>query len=219
MTFQLLPFEQDRKVLVAIESTGKSIPEGNFGVLVHSGCAPGNRRFVEPEKWKLTMAIRTKVLVPSPEKLRTSIEQLSVAAQHLNEASDQLTKEVGEIEAIINRLNAGVDASVDFQEWRNNDGMNYELWRLSYRKTSGRWGFAIEYLKGNEQYEDEGTHEIWAFKDAPRDKRSRAVDQIPDLIDEMAKVSHQVAAGMKGKVEFVQSIASGLRTPAPLSGK
>src|SRR6204780_3452817 len=86
---------------------------------------------------------------PTPPKTQeltitqTYLQQLSAATKTLNELSDELTQQVAEIETRLNTLNLGVSTNVRVESWADEDGIEWESWRLAYDKRGGKWGFVI----------------------------------------------------------------------------
>ncbi len=152
-------------------------------------------------------------------EIQTNLKQLATSAHALNKLSDQLTKEVAEIEDTINRLNLGVTANVRFEHWSNEEHTSYSSWRLAYGKEGGKWGFVIEYVSEDLEDPFAGSHDTWPFKDSPRDKRIRAVEKIPDLLEALVKQSNELAEEISRKISYTQSIAATLLVAKPESTK
>ncbi len=74
-------------------------------------------------------------------KLQNSLQELASSADSLNSLSDQLTKQVTEIESSINKMGIGLTASVRHGKMVGRErGERYNIWRICYEKHSGKWG-------------------------------------------------------------------------------
>jgi hypothetical protein len=151
----------------------------------------------------------------SPLDVQKYLQELSSTAKTLNELTDKLTKEVSSVEDAVNRLNLGVEASVEVGSWCDQYGAS-GLWRLSYGKHAGKWCIFIEYLtEDSNAPPEDGTYEAWFFKDAPRDTRIKAVGKIPDLLAKLVKESQNLAEKISDGLTYAQEIAKSL---APACG-
>lgn len=150
--------------------------------------------------------------VPDLSEFHSHLERLSSAAARLNELSDELGKQVSEVEAAINRLGLGIYASVEFNSTSDEDGTESENWYLAYGKLNGKWGVLIERLF--QRYTDGfADTKAWHFKDAPRDQRLRAVDHIPSLLEALTRKSDEFTSKVAAKVDVAKRLTSALNQP------
>jgi hypothetical protein len=140
-------------------------------------------------------------------KLQNSLQELASSADSLNSLSDHLTKQVIEVESSLNKMGLGLTASVNTEQWSDEIGERYNIWRICYEKHSGKWGFTIEHLWGHESFE-EGDSETWPFKDAPREHRLKAVEKIPELIDALLKKSKDFASDISATMSYAEGLAA-----------
>src|SRR5258705_7497069 len=154
------------------------------------------------------MSSKSNLFQLSPSEIQAKLQQLSTAAQTLNELSDQLTKEVSEVESALNHFNLGIAANVEV-ECRNHDdeGSVTTTWQLAYGKTGARWGFLIERIHENANWPDAYSYETWVFKDSPREQRVKAVEKIPFLLEALVRKSSEFASVMAKKVSYAQQLA------------
>src|SRR6266478_7019639 len=126
-------------------------------------------------------------------KVETSLKQLSSLSKSLNEASDELSKQISAIESAINEFKLGIWAWVRkpiVTEFELSDpdekGKRFELnyhYQLGYGKHNGKWGLLVSYFwEANEE-----DAEIEFLRDVSRELRIKAMDKIPDLLDVLAK--------------------------------
>jgi len=140
--------------------------------------------------------------------IKNHLAKLASAAQTLNDLSDQLTKEVTEIETALNKLNLGIWAHVNAVTLdSSDDGLYSHGLQLVYGKSGGKWGFLIDEYREDANYPDQGERESWAFKDAPRDFRLKVVDKIPALLEALVKRSAEVTSEITMKVRFANELA------------
>lgn len=160
-------------------------------------------------------------LSPTPDQLsqvENTLTELAVAAQKLNELSDQLTKYVRGIEEKINQLGLGISASTPIEMWTSEDGMQSNGWKLSYGKSGRKWGLLVEYFEENINYPPDDEYESWAFAESPREQRIRAVQKIPDLLGALLQKSSEVASKIVHSVDYAKEISSTISSTS-LKGK
>src|SRR5690348_14909698 len=106
-------------------------------------------------------------------KVETSLKQLSSLSKSLNEASDELSKQISEIQSALNEFKFGVWAWAkepvlteselsDPDEQGHQYQLNY-IYRLGYGKHKGKWGLLISY-----SWEATDEEQIMFLRDAPR---------------------------------------------------
>jgi hypothetical protein len=155
-------------------------------------------------------------LAPDPSKLQANLQELTSTADALNDLSDRLTKQVAEIEAAVNKLNLGITANVEVESWADEKGLQWETWRLAYGKNGGgRWGFFVQHLSGTRNFPEADSLEQSAFHDLSRDRRLRAVEKIPLLLEALVARSKKVASELSGKLTYAQSVAASFSPASP----
>src|SRR5207247_728944 len=93
------------------------------------------------------------------------------------------------------------------------DHTNYWSRDVGYAKIGHAWGLAIRTRNGN--LTDEVAYdEEWLFNDAPRSYRIEAMDKLPDLIEELIKVSDKTAKKLKEKSVEARELATALSQAA-----
>jgi len=155
----------------------------------------------------------------SLQDVQETLSKLANSAKSLNDITDELTKQVLQIQDAVNNLNLGVSTSIEFSRWSDEEGIRSGLWRLAYGKGAGKWGFAIEYITEDIRDPREDTYESWLFKDAPRDERVRAVDYIPDLLQALLSKSEDVAANVNKKLNYAKELSSAIPTTGGQHGR
>src|ERR1700687_1349975 len=97
---------------------------------------------------KLAEVVSELLTVFPAAKTVVQISQLTAAANTLNKLSDELTTEVSEVEATLNKLNLGVRAEVKAATLGEYNYYSHWL-RLAYGKEAGRGGFIVEEVEAD----------------------------------------------------------------------
>jgi hypothetical protein len=146
-----------------------------------------------------------------PEKSLLSFEQLSTIANSLNKASDELTRVVSVLDEALQRLNVGLVVWVLVVKWHDENGLAYDCEQVGYAKVNGVWGIAIRKLFGSEDSPDpDEVREVWAFNDAPRELRLRAVEKLPDVVDQLAKAAIETTELLNKKLVETRGFAAAI---------
>lgn len=146
------------------------------------------------------------------EKHLMSFQELSTAAASLNRATDELTKTINALDVALNQLNIGIPVWVRVVRWddENNIGA-YEVEQLGFAKIEGNWCIGIRRLFGHEESPDpDEVRDIWAFNTAPRDLRLRAVNELPNLLDELGKAASKTAEAVNKKLAEAKAFTAAL---------
>jgi hypothetical protein len=149
-------------------------------------------------------------------KVETSLKQLSLLSKSLNEASDELSKQISAIESALNQFKLGIWAWVrepvlTESELSDPDekGMRFELnyhYQLGYGKHNGKWGLLVSYFwEANEE-----DAEIEFLRDASREIRMKAMDKIPDLLDILSKEMSALTQEASKKASEAKELAAAL---------
>jgi hypothetical protein len=148
--------------------------------------------------------------VPPAERVQTTYQQLSVAAKSLNTASDDLGKAISVLDAALQRLNLGISAWAEL--CGNEDPHTLEWWsrRIGYTKVGDRWGIALKDARGNEQWPENDSEEIWLFNEAPRWMRIEAVGKIPELLETLLKQAEETTKKLKERTKQAYGLAAAM---------
>jgi hypothetical protein len=148
---------------------------------------------------------------PKIAKALTHFETLSTVATSLNTASDELTKVVSILDEALRKLNIGLTVWVSFRYRGDPDSPNeYDTDQIGYSKAQGTWGLALRRIWGDEArdvYNEDGP---WHFSDAPRELRIAAVDQIPGIIEALAKEASDTTKRVQEKTKQVRELAAAI---------
>lgn len=126
-------------------------------------------------------------------KVEASLKQLSSLAKTLNEASDELSRQITALESALNSYNLGVWVWVkepiltetELSE-PDGEGHRYEVCyvhQLGYGKHKGKWGLVV----GSFWDADPEEGQLTFLRDASREIRLKAMDRVPDLLEALAK--------------------------------
>lgn len=150
-------------------------------------------------------------------KVEASLKQLSSLSKSLNEASDQLSKQVSAIESAINEFKLGIwgwvrtpiltESELSDPDQEGHQYLLEYCHQLGYGKHKGKWGLLVSYgwVASDES-------EIMFLRDAPRDVRIKAMDRIPDLLDVLAKEMSSVTQEASKKASEAKELAAALNT-------
>ena len=142
-------------------------------------------------------------------ELEGSLNQIASLSRTLNEASDQLSKQLSEIEAALNAFAAGIWVWAKRpikKEYETDPAIAY-VHELGYGKLNGKWGLLVS--SGWEDAEPEGI-ETKFLRDAPRDIRLRAMDEMPQLLEAFAQKLAETTEETTKKVLRAKEIAVAL---------
>jgi uncharacterized protein YoxC len=149
----------------------------------------------------------TKSTIPPAECISQSFKELTESAARLNAESDELAKAIAPIDAALKTLNLGVVAWHTYAGTQDEAG-DYWAHRVGYAKVGGKWGLAISDVSGSIYHGDDYEEAEWLFNDAPRWMRIKAVDHIPQLLDELVKQTNKVAADLHEKTKTARELAN-----------
>jgi len=149
-------------------------------------------------------------------RVRASFRSLSSRAADLNTLSDKVGKVVSQFDSELSKLNIGIPAWAEFQEWRSMDGLQFATEAVGYAKIGGKWGLAIRKMSGHEDVDDYSEHEEWLFNDAPRLLRLKAIDKIPELFEKLVVEVDRATKAVDTKLKELQDLASALE-PEPIT--
>jgi hypothetical protein len=150
-------------------------------------------------------------LLPAPSKATNqklakasaSLLRLKNSSAELNTVSDQLTKQIEQLDAALKRLNLGVATWVTISE--DEDG-NCSQEYIGYVRIGSRWGIALRTCSGVRGDPSPGVETFSAFADAPRQLRLRAVEYIPQLLDQLSSDAEAMVAKLSPKVEEITEL-------------
>ncbi|MEK6372552.1 MAG: hypothetical protein AABO58_07625 [Acidobacteriota bacterium] len=147
-----------------------------------------------------TTVTSTKTNPTSPTELAESFQRLAESAVRLNKASDHLSKAIAPIETVLKKLNLGISKWYEFAKSADREGA-YETKEIGYAKIGGRWCIALAERSGHSSAPDSEEYAAWAFSDAPRQLRIRAVKEIPKLIDALVAETDKVTTALTAETE------------------
>jgi hypothetical protein len=142
-------------------------------------------------------------------KIQVHFQKLSSAALLLNKSSDELSKNVGVLDAALAKLNVGLSVWVSFSHWKEEYAYSSE--QIGYAKINNRWGIGIRTISGDERFPEEPDEEgPWLFAESPRELRLRAVNHLGALIEELGERALAVNEKIKARNNEVQELASAI---------
>jgi methyl-accepting chemotaxis protein len=145
---------------------------------------------------------------PKIAKVLTNFETLSTVATSLNAASDELTKVVGSLDEALKKLNVGLTVWVPFRFREHPQADWYDRDQIGYTKVQGTWGLALRHIWGDE--EDHHEDGPWLFKDAPRELRIECLDELPEVIEQLATSATATTKRVQEKAKQVRELAAAI---------
>lgn len=150
-------------------------------------------------------------------KVEASLKQLSSLSKSLNEASDQLSKQISAIEVALNEYKLGVwvwakkpiltETEIsDPDEQGRRFEYNFDH-QLGYGKHKGKWGLLVS---SGWEGDDGMDTKITPLRDAPREIRIKAMDRIPDLMDDLAQEMLSVTQEASKRAAEAKQLAAAL---------
>lgn len=139
-----------------------------------------------------------------------NLDQLRVLSARLNEASDALSQQIIQLEAILNGLRLGLAAWVEVRRYTEEAESGHLLTyveHLGYTKQSGKWGLFLS--QGYEEFDEQDS--VVPLKDAPRLDRMTAVDKIPDLVTKLETEAVAMAAATTEKATQLAGLVADLK--------
>jgi hypothetical protein len=152
------------------------------------------------------------------DRVKKLIEKFPAAASTLNDATDQLSKSVGKLDAVLKRFSLGVPTWVSFNRQSDADAELYYEEQVGYAKIGGKWGVAIKTVEYNSARRD-SDREQWLFNDAPRLLRVNAVEKVPELLEAILGSAADMSKRITEKAEEVDVLTAAMNaaaeSPAP----
>jgi hypothetical protein len=155
------------------------------------------------------MASTSEALSKKLDRVKKSIEQFPAAASSLNDATDQLGRSIGHLDAVLKKFSLGIPTWVPFGGSPGTRPSYYHE-DLGYAKIAGKWGIAVRTVEGDTRAEEDDRVELWLFPEAPRYLRVQAVEKIPDLLEAMLASAAELSKRMIEKAEEVDLLGTSI---------
>ena len=144
-------------------------------------------------------------------QVKSALKELASVSQSLNQASDELSARLTEIENALNRFNLGVTAWVTLRTTEMDPEIGQFAWsaidELRYTKLEGKWGLVwASYIAED----PENTWKQKSLRESPRDVRLLSVEKLPDLLAELARKGAELSSNTAERVRDAQNIATAL---------
>jgi prefoldin subunit 5 len=152
--------------------------------------------------------------VSSSERIVASYKRLAESAQALSSKSNEFSKAIAILDAVLQKLQLGVTAWERIHGSDDDGQGNYWSQDVGYAKIDGAWGIAIREKRGNHHVDEAYESSEWLLNDAPRPLRIDAVDKLPELIDKLVKNADKTARKIDEKLSQVKGLAACLNGAA-----
>ena len=121
---------------------------------------------------------------------------------------------VGQIDTALKPLNVGLECWVNIgTPWHSENGEQEYREQVGYAKIGGKWGIALKTVD-ELVFRDDADVEQWAFNDAPRQLRLKAIDYIPHLLVELSKEAANFTEKITRRTGDLQQLVSALKESA-----
>jgi uncharacterized phage infection (PIP) family protein YhgE len=141
---------------------------------------------------------------PHARKLSLSLDKLPDSASTLNSASHRLNQAIEQLNTALKSLNLGI--AVWTRTWAHEEDSVSDVEEIGYARVRGKWGISIrktiEFDAGPEPEERE-----WHFSDAPRDMRIRAIDYLPQLMEQLNTGAAETAKKLAERADDAEQLA------------
>jgi hypothetical protein len=142
-------------------------------------------------------------------RVQDSFRKIPSVATSLNNVSDTLNNSAKRIEVVLKKHPLGVASWVKFTDSNSTDGLAYHYEQVGFAKINGRWSLAIRTVTGDERFDDDKV-ETWPFNEAPRGLRVKAVNKLPDLLEQLVKDGNEMIQEVTEQVKAVDFLADAL---------
>ncbi len=160
------------------------------------------------------MAAKQAPEVPPAQKVKTSYQQLSLAATNLNTATDELGKAISVWDAALQKLNLGISAWVELSGGDSiPNGSTWWTREIGYGKVESKWGIALRTRQGRYDDPDCDDEEMWPFNQAPRWMRIEAIPKLPDLLEALLKQTESTTKKIIDKTTQAYELAAAMSEP------
>jgi hypothetical protein len=157
---------------------------------------------------------------PHSEDVSSAFHELTSIASVLNKVSDALGKAVSDIDEGLKKLNLGISVWVRIHyDPAGPDDPSYYVEELGYAKIDGKWCTALRTITGSEITEEGDAISTYAFNEAPRALRLKAIDKLPALLKALTNESSRVTKELKGKLASAQAVAAVIKPNVPIAMK
>lgn len=150
--------------------------------------------------------------VSLPARLAESYKRLAASAEVLRGKSDLVHRSVTTLNLALAKLDLGIPAWVKIRG--NDDDGDGNFWHewVGYAPVGQEWGLALSETKGNHRSPDQTDDVEWAFHKAPRSLQISALDKLPDLMEELIKVTDKTSKKLDSKLDEVREYAKAITT-------
>jgi hypothetical protein len=163
---------------------------------------------------ELLERVMTTAKEPLVSRVEASYRKLSAVASDLNFTSDELGKSISELDSALKKLNLGVSVWVTVRHEDNPDNGWFRAEELGYDKIDGTWGIGLRIRSG--EYNDPSSElsEWWRFNEGPRSLRLSAIEDLPELMEELSSAADETAKKIRSRLAEVQEVAGVIKKAA-----
>jgi hypothetical protein len=156
------------------------------------------------------MSTQGRTAAAPPPDISKTFQRLAESATRLNKASDELSKAIVPVEAALKKLNLGISKWYAFVDGRPDENGDYSTCEIGYAKVGGKWCLALAERSRN-AHDPRGDSETeWAFNDAPRQLRIRALREVPNLVEALVGEADKVTGALEDETKRAHELGDTL---------
>ena len=151
--------------------------------------------------------------VPTPsERMSAAFSRLRTSASQIKALSNELDQHVDALERALAKLDLRVACWTRLSEWMGPDNDTFKRTYVGYSEHKRRWRIVVQTSEGRDSFPDESDDTTWTFEEAPQYLRVKAVDKLPELVEDLVASVDKTAERMKKKVGPAAEIAKAVQT-------
>jgi|ERR1051326_868427 hypothetical protein len=148
---------------------------------------------------------------PFVAHVQRTFRQLCEVAATLNTASDNLGSSITSLDSALRKLKLGIESWLTFRTFHADPSGSPPHDDIGFAKIGGKWGLALRSVDGSEDPSEPPDIELWPFNDAPRMLRIRAIDRIPDLLEQLLADAKDAVEKINRQAQAVDVLTTAIK--------
>lgn len=151
--------------------------------------------------------------VPTPsERMSAAFSRLRVSASQIKAVSNELDQHVTALERALAKLDLRVACWTRLSEWMGPDNDTFKRTYVGYSEYGRDWRIVVQTSEGRDSLPDQEDEKTWPFEQAPQYLRVKAIDRLPELVEELVTSVDKTAERMRKKVGPAAELAKSVQT-------